>query len=57
MSRQRVTIKEVDSDCWLMMKQLRDEERRFMGAIISDAIRGYWETIFESDEDQECEGD
>jgi len=57
MNRQRVTIKEVDSDCWLMMKQLRDEERRFMGAIISDAIRCYWETIFEIDEDQECEVD
>lgn len=44
--RKNVTIKDVDSDAWTMLLQIRAEERRFTGAIIGDCIRMYWESIY-----------
>lgn len=50
--RKRITIKGVDQDAIDMLDELRLEERRVLGAIIGDAIRHYWGTIFEADEDE-----
>lgn len=44
--RKRATIRGIEADAWEMLECLRDEERRFTGAIISDCIRHYWEATF-----------
>ncbi|MFV1808828.1 hypothetical protein [Phaeobacter sp. Ax4a-4a] len=46
MERKKVTVKGVDKDAWEMLKQLREIEQRFVGAILSDCIRDYWEDGF-----------
>ena len=53
MMRKRITIKGVDQDAIAMLGDLRVEERRFLGAIVGDAIRQYWESVFESDTDEQ----
>lgn len=50
--RKRITIKGVDEDAISMLQDLRLEERRMLGAIIGDAIRCYWATIFEDEDGQ-----
>ncbi len=39
--RKKVTIRGVDTEAWDALKQMRDEEQRLVGAIISDAIFEY----------------
>ncbi|UTS82231.1 hypothetical protein [Phaeobacter piscinae] len=53
--RKKISIRQVDEDAIEMLAELREEERRFSGAIISDAIREYWETVFGGDE-EDAEG-
>ncbi len=50
--RKRISIRHVDEDAIEMLAELREEERRFVGAIVSDAIREYWEAIFEAPSEQ-----
>lgn len=45
--RKKITVRNVDEEAIDMLAELREEERRFAGAIVSDAIREYWSTIFE----------
>lgn len=45
--RKRISIRHVDDDAIDMLAELREEERRFAGAIVSDAIREYWNATFE----------
>lgn len=47
MSRKILTVKGVDIDAIEMLAELREEERRYAGAILSDAIREYWLCIFD----------
>lgn len=50
MMRRKITVKHVDEDAWEMIADLREHERRFIGAIVGDAIRLYWSSIFEDAE-------
>lgn len=43
MERKKVTIKGIDKDAWEIVKELREIEQRFVGAILSDCIRQYWD--------------
>ena len=47
--RKKVSIKGVDQDALEMLSELRAEEQRFMGAIVSDAIRMYWDSVFDNE--------
>lgn len=48
--RRKITVKHVDEDAWAMIAELREHERRFIGAIVGDAIRLYWSSIFHDTE-------
>lgn len=50
--RKRISIRHVDDDAIEMLAELREEERRFAGAIVSDAIREYWNATFEEVSDE-----
>lgn len=50
--RKKISIREVDEDAIEMLAELREEERRFAGAIVSDAIREYWCATFEEAADE-----
>ncbi|MBO9406181.1 hypothetical protein J7399_01980 [Shimia sp. R9_1] len=45
--RKKITVRNVDEEAIDMLAELREEERRFAGAIVSDAIREYWGATFE----------
>lgn len=45
--RRRFSVKGVDEDAIDLLIEIREEERRFTGAVIGDAIRLYHESIFE----------
>lgn len=47
--RKKITIKGVDQDAVDMLFELREVERRFTGAVISDAIRTYHQFVFEDE--------
>lgn len=51
--RRKISIRHVDDEAVEMLAELRAEERRYAGAIISDAIREYWEATFVDPEDYE----
>ena len=52
--RMRLSVKGVDEDAMELLAELREEERRQVGAIIGDAIRHYHELVMEGpDEDGE----
>lgn len=44
MLKKRITIRAVDEEVVDMLRELREEEGRFIGRILSDAVREYWET-------------
>ena len=46
MRRRNVTIRAVEAEAWDLLVAMRDEERRVMGAILSDAILEYWDTHY-----------
>ena len=41
MKRIRISVREVDEDAWLLLNDIRDDERTVAGKVISDAIRVY----------------
>ncbi len=47
--RKKITIKGVDQDAVEMLFELREAERRFTGAVISDAIRTYHQFVFDDE--------
>lgn len=53
MDRQRITLKGVDNDAIDMLHEIKERERRFLGAIASDAIRYYWSEHQDNEEDNE----
>ena len=44
MQRKKVTVKGVDVEAWVLLKVLQQEERRYLGAILSDCIRLYYDS-------------
>lgn len=50
--KKRITIRAVDEEVVDMLRELREEEGRFIGRILSDAVREYWET-----QDEEVDSD
>jgi len=51
--RRRFSVKGVDEDALDLLTEIREEERRFTGAVIGDAIRCYHETLFEQEADDD----
>ncbi|MEP3198794.1 MAG: hypothetical protein ABJO57_13040 [Lentilitoribacter sp.] len=49
--RKRITIRSVDDETVDMLRTLREDEGRFMGHIVSDAIRDYWDERYQEEED------
>lgn len=48
--RRKVTIKGVDVDAWDALKQMREEEQRLLGAIVSEAILDYQSRYYSEEE-------
>ena len=42
MRTRNVTIRAVEAEAWDLLIAMRDEERRIMGTILSDAPWAYW---------------
>ena len=53
MLKKRITVRAVDEEVVDMLSQLREEEGRFAGRILSDAIRFYWRSGEEEESDLE----
>ena len=49
--KKRITIRAVDDEVIDMLRELREEEGRFIGRILSDAVREYWFDKEEEDEE------
>lgn len=49
--RKKVTIKGVDIDAWFALKQIKDDEQRLLGAIVSDAILEYHDHHYGDEEE------
>jgi hypothetical protein len=47
MERKKITVRGVDIDAIELLHQIKQEERRTLGAIVGDAIRDYWENTME----------
>ncbi len=47
--RKKVTIRGVESETWIALKQMRNEEQRLLGAIVSEAILEYQEYHYGND--------
>lgn len=45
--RRKISVKGVDEDAFLLLAELREAERRFAGAVLSDAIRYYADLVFD----------
>lgn len=54
--RRNISIKGIDEDAIELLQELRETERRFIGAIVSDAIRWYYDEITDDSDDgsQDC---
>ena len=48
--KKRITVRAVDEEVIDMLSQLREEEGRFIGRILSDAVRDYWDDRAEEEE-------
>lgn len=46
----RFSVRNLDEDAIEMLSDIKDEERRELGAILADCIYAYWHYIFEVDE-------
>ncbi len=53
--RKKVTIKGIDIDAWNVLKQMRADEQRLLGAIVSEAILDYHDQHYNEDETVEVE--
>lgn len=49
MLKKRITVRGVDEDVVDMLRQLREEEGRFTGHILCDAVRHYWDQEYEEE--------
>lgn len=49
--RKKVTVKGVDREAWDLLIQMRQDEQRFCGAVLSDCIIAYWEQEYACPED------
>jgi len=47
MERKKVTVKGIEAEAWERLRQMREVEQRFCGAILSDAIMEYWANGYE----------
>jgi hypothetical protein len=47
MKVKKVTIRGIDIEAWEIVSELRMIERRFIGAILSEAIIEYWQSNYE----------
>lgn len=48
--KKRITVRAVDEEVVDMLSQLREEEGRFIGRILSDAVRDYWDERAEEED-------
>ena len=51
--KKRITIRSVEDQTIEMLRELREEEGRFMGHIVDDAIRDYWDERYQEEEGDE----
>lgn len=49
--RKKVTVKGIDVDAWAALKQMRHDEQRLLGAIISEAILEYRDLHYGDEEE------
>lgn len=49
--RQDLSVRNMDTDAIEMLRELREVERRFVGAILSEAIRSYHGMVFDEYDD------
>ena len=52
MKRIRISVREVDEDAWLLLNDIRHEERTVAGRVISDAIRMYADEYYGDEHDE-----
>lgn len=50
MLKKRISVRGVDEEVIDMLNELREEQDRFIGRILSDAVRQYWETRDEEED-------
>lgn len=48
--REKVTIRGVDTEAWDALRQMRSDEQRLMGAIVSEAILDYRDRFYGDDD-------
>lgn len=53
--RKTISVRGVDKDAVELLDEMRTEERRLAGALISDAIRCYYDSLYPDDEDADDE--
>ncbi len=51
--KKRITVRAVDDEVIDMLRELREEEGRFIGRILSDAVRDYWDDRAEEETNYE----
>ena len=48
--RKKTSFRGIEEEALDKLRELREVEQRFVGAILSDAITQYWIEVFEEDE-------
>lgn len=49
MLKKRITVRGVDEEVIEMLRALREEQGRFVGYVLSDAVRFYWDQEYEEE--------
>ena len=53
MLKKRITVRGVDEEAIEMLREIKEDEGRFMGRVLEDAVREYWSARYV--EDGTCE--
>lgn len=51
--RKTISVRGVDEDAIELLGEMRAEERRLAGGLISDAIRCYYDSLYSDDQEAE----
>lgn len=51
--RKTISVRGVDKDAIELLDEMRAEERRLAGGLISDAIRFYYDSLYPDDEEDD----
>ena len=49
--RKTISVRGVDQEAIDLLSEMRVEDRRLVGALVSDAIRCYYDTLYSDEED------